>query len=204
MAEEGEMEHIAPSSLNTGIEPGTLVEVKFEKNPYRTQKYLESEPKALGLTLIMLGVFVMSTTIFFPFGFNENAILKVVSSSVSIIAGSVAIAAQNLHLPRLKACLGLQVVGCVASLLTFLDMGGMGQYHSNICWEEHLNGTSESEMCSRIWSITEHVAGIELLVQATQFALSATLAAFCCKVIHCCSPKRNVPVVVVNTPPAPQ
>lgn len=47
--EEGEMESIVPSALNTRSETGALVEVKFQKNPYQTQKYLEAEPKALGV-----------------------------------------------------------------------------------------------------------------------------------------------------------
>lgn len=41
-------------------------------------------------------------------------------------------------------------------------------------------------------ALSDHVIGIEMLVQATQIALSATLAAFCCKVIQCCSPRSNV------------
>lgn len=43
------MESIVPSALNTRSETGALVEVKFQKNPYQTQKYLEAEPKALGV-----------------------------------------------------------------------------------------------------------------------------------------------------------
>ncbi|KAK3546398.1 hypothetical protein QTP70_026287 [Hemibagrus guttatus] len=155
MAEESEMEGIVSSAHNTGSETGALVEVKFEKNPYQTQKYLEAEPKALGVTQIMLALFYLSV-LYLNWEFHYSQTPVIISASLSpasIIAGSVAIAAQNLRLPT---------------------------------------------------SITEHITGIQMLVQATQIALSATLAAFCCKVIQCCSPKSNVPVIVVNTPPAPQ
>lgn len=47
--EEGDMEGVVPIALNAGTETGTLVEVKFQKTPYQTQKYLEAEPKALGV-----------------------------------------------------------------------------------------------------------------------------------------------------------
>ncbi|KAB5579449.1 hypothetical protein PHYPO_G00195190 [Pangasianodon hypophthalmus] len=208
MTDEGEMESIVPSALNTGSETGTLVEVKFQKNPYQTQKYLEAEPKALGVTQIMLSLFFLSTI-----GLNWRdysshipVIISVILSSVSIIAGSVAIAAQNLHLPTLKACLGLQVVACVFSVISFIISSGLMVEHSlfHYCWNSYHGGTSEKNMCDRMWSIYEHIVGIEMLVQVTQIALSATLAAFCCKVIQCCSPRDNVPVIVVNAPPGPQ
>lgn len=47
--DESEMEGIVARALNTGSEIGALVEVNFEKNPFQTQKYLEAEPKALGV-----------------------------------------------------------------------------------------------------------------------------------------------------------
>ncbi|XP_053089034.1 uncharacterized protein LOC128318084 isoform X2 [Pangasianodon hypophthalmus] len=204
---EGEMESIVPSALNTGSETGTLVEVKFQKNSYRTQKYLEAEPKALGVTQIMLSLFFMSIIFSTPTTDHfHTTIISPICSSVSIIAGSVAIAAQNLHLPTLKACLGMQIVACVGSMISFLSSFVLlGDYSVfTVCWGEYFGRTSQSDMCERLWSIYEHIMGIEMLVQATQFALSATLAAFCCKVIQCCSPRDNVPVIVVNAPPGPQ
>ncbi|KAB5579450.1 hypothetical protein PHYPO_G00195200 [Pangasianodon hypophthalmus] len=204
---EGEMESIVPSALNTGRETGTLVEVKFQKNSYRIQKYLEAEPKALGVTQIMLSLFFLST-IGLNWSFYSShipVIIKAIFSSPSIIAGSVAIAAQNLHLPTLKACLGLQVLACVFSVIPFIISSDLilDQPIFQYCWDNH-NSTSQINMCDRLWSIYEHIMGIEMLVQATQIALSATLAAFCCKVIQCCSPRDNVPVIVVNAPPGPQ
>ncbi|KAG7330097.1 hypothetical protein KOW79_006319 [Hemibagrus wyckioides] len=208
MADESEMEGIAARALNTGSETGALVEVMFEKNPYQTQKYLEAEPKALGVTQIMLALFYLSA-VYLNWESNYGQTAVIISASLSpasIIAGSVAIAAQNLNLTTLKACLGMQVVACVFSVLCFFISSSLMVEHSfhHYCWHYVDNSTLEKKMCERLWSIAEHITGIELLVQATQIALSATLAAFCCKVIQCCSPKRNVPVVVVNTPPGPQ
>ncbi|XP_048092110.1 uncharacterized protein LOC125289374 isoform X6 [Alosa alosa] len=58
------MEESNPNSSSASSNAGPLVQVTFQKDPNRKKKYLESEPKALGV----------------------------------IIAGSVAIAAQNLSL----------------------------------------------------------------------------------------------------------
>ncbi|KAF4089356.1 hypothetical protein AMELA_G00065230 [Ameiurus melas] len=207
MEEEGEMENIVPSDLNTMSETGALVEVKFQKNPYQTQKYLEAEPKALGVTQIMLSVFIISlicsTSI--TDHFQASIIIDPIGSLLCIIAGSVAIAAQSLHLPTLKACLGMQIVACVASVFSFMTHYALmwDYYVLNTCWEVYTSGKSTRDMCVRLWSIYEHVTGIQMLVQATQIALSATLAAFCCKVIQCCSPRSNVPVIGVNAPPGP-
>ncbi|KAM9501013.1 membrane-spanning 4-domains subfamily A member 4A [Clarias gariepinus] len=208
MTDEGELEKIVPSALNAGSDSGALVQVTFQKNPYQTQKYLEGEPKALGITEIMLSLFYFSTIAVNWTNHDEHTliIISTIFSLVNIIAGSVAIAAQNLHLPTLKACLGMQIVACVLSGVSFIISSELMVLHSvfRYCWDPYHNDTLTDNMCMRQWTIHEHIIGIEMLVHLTQIALSATLAAFCCKVIQCCSPRNNVPVIMVNTLPEPQ
>ncbi|KAF4089357.1 hypothetical protein AMELA_G00065240 [Ameiurus melas] len=154
MAEEGEMENIVPSDLNTRSETGSLVEVKFQKNPYQTQKYLEAEPKALGVTQIMLSLFFLSILGATLSNQDElTAIIRAFISSVSIIAGSVAIAAQNLHLPTLKACLGMQVVACLLSVICFIISLNLILEMSFFphCWYDYGNGTLQNNMFDRLW-----------------------------------------------------
>ncbi|KAF5907098.1 membrane-spanning 4-domains subfamily A member 4A-like [Clarias magur] len=208
LADEGEMEKIVPSALNAGSDTGTLVQVSFQKNPYQTQKYLEGEPKALGITEIMLSVFFLSTIAVDCKYLDEQpvAITRAIFSLANIVAGSVAIAAQNLHLPTLKACLGMQVVACVLSGVSFIMSTDLMANHSlfRFCWSIPDNDTLGENMCVRQWNVHELIIGIDMIMLLAQIALSATLAAFCCKVIQCCSPRNNVPVVVVNTHPEPQ
>ncbi|XP_060790344.1 uncharacterized protein si:ch211-212k18.8 isoform X2 [Neoarius graeffei] len=210
MAEEGEMESVTANALNTGGETGALVDVTFQKNPYQTQKYLEAEPKALGVTQIMLSVFLLSSIYLhwskrspIDSAISTSVIISAIFSSFSIIAGSVAIAAQNLHPPTLKACMGMQVVACVLSVICFFITSSLLLEYSVFysCWFDHHNETSQMSMCRRLSAIYQHTKGIELLMHVIQIALSVTLAVFCCKVIHCCSPRTNVPVIVVNTAP---
>ncbi|XP_072543977.1 uncharacterized protein [Salminus brasiliensis] len=140
---------------NSPSETGALVEVTFQKNPNQELKFLEAEPKALGVTQIMLSLFLISTGFAFfqkPWFHTRNLVLCGFYS-VGLIAGSVTIAAQCLHLP--KVALG-------------------------------------------------HVEGLQMIAFAAQIAISVTLAAFCCKVIQCCSPRTSVPMIVVSAPSAPQ
>lgn len=200
---EGAQNHNSPS------ESGALVEVTFQKNPNQKLKYLEAEPKALGITQIILSIFLISTSIT---TLQKNIFIEYIIfstfSTVGIIAGSVAIAAQSLHLPKLKACLGMQVVMCVVSVFSFILSSGVlintGVYYP--CWEfrQMANASEQPYICDRLSSAYDHVKGLEILLLAAQIAISATLSAFCCKVIQCCSPRSSIPMIVVNAPSAPQ
>ncbi|KAK1796971.1 hypothetical protein P4O66_008371 [Electrophorus voltai] len=210
MAEEGEVEIIDSGVQNAGppnqrsmTETGALVEVTFQKEPYQKNKYLEAEPKALGITQIMLSLFTMSIRLA---TLEKKLMSDFFVGSLALfglIAGGVAVGAQNLHLPTLKACLGVQVMMCVVSVICFIN--SMVTYHvSFMCWTYSQNRTLETTVCNRLQDTYDHIMGVELLAQAAQIALSATLAAFCCKVIQCCSPRTSVPVIAVNTARGPQ
>ncbi|KAF7706273.1 membrane-spanning 4-domains subfamily A member 4A-like [Silurus meridionalis] len=203
---DGDMESIVPNVQNIGSETGALVEVKFQKTPYQTQKYLEGEPKALGVTQIMLTIFFINVIClnWRNHHSSETIIISIVFSLVSIAAGSAAIKAQNLHLTALKACLGFQVLACVFSVICFIISSTLlvEPYIVHFCWFDfnNENSTLARNMCNRMGHIYSHISGIEMLVQVAQIALSATLAAYCCKIIQCCSPRSNVPVIAVNVP----
>ncbi|KAL6490517.1 hypothetical protein MHYP_G00008620 [Metynnis hypsauchen] len=199
----------ASQNHNAPNEIGALVEVTFQRNPHQEQKYLEAEPKALGLTQIMLSLFVMSTATVIIYINVVDTIEHVITcslSSLGIIAGSVAIAAQNLHLPKLKACLVMQILTCAVSVVCFIISLGftVNMHMIYSCWDYSHRNSSEQEFCEEMTGAYTHLGGLEMLCQAAQVAISATLAAFCCKVIQCCSPRTSVPMIVVNARTAPQ
>ncbi|XP_072543973.1 uncharacterized protein [Salminus brasiliensis] len=191
---------------NSPSETGALVEVTFQKNPNQELKFLEAEPKALGVTQIMLSLFLIINGFAFlqePWFHTENLVLCGFYS-VGLIAGSVTIAAQCLHLPKLKACLGLQIVVCATSVICFVIVA-TSVVHS--CWQlsdENSNSSLQFYICKRLSVALSHVGGLQMIVLAAQIAISVTLAAFCCKVIQCCSPRPSVPMIVVSAPSAPQ
>ncbi|KAJ8338162.1 hypothetical protein SKAU_G00371280 [Synaphobranchus kaupii] len=195
-----------PSTNIPGNEDGPLVAVTFQKNPHQVQKYLEAEPKALGLTQITLGVlqFSMYLGIFSTeYDSVPSVVMLVVGSLFVIIAGSVAIAAQTLHLPTLKACLGMQVVASMASVINLLEIVGM-LLRSNTCWEFTFNDTVSQGLCQKVSRGIEHYIAELILINSATLAICVTLAAYCCKVINCCTPTASTPVITINAPPAQQ
>ncbi|XDV17764.1 hypothetical protein PO909_023583 [Leuciscus waleckii] len=185
--------------------PGEILDIRFQKNPIQKHKYLEAEPKILGVTQIALAVFLTSVTFvlhlddIYTTVDIEGTVGGIITSMTILIAGSLAIAAQNLHLPTLKACLGMQVVACLAGVICIfmhLSVYQMVFYH---CWSEE-----ESSICTHLRIAVENYRALQKLVLAVHIVLSATLAAYCCKVIQCCSPVSSVPVITVNRPPDPR
>ncbi|XP_076828540.1 membrane-spanning 4-domains subfamily A member 4A-like [Brachyhypopomus gauderio] len=211
MEGKGEMEIVdsaahgaGPSNQSSTLETGALVEVTFQRDTCKKNKYLEAEPKALGITQIMLSLFSISIRCA---GMQHEVTSHLALGSLALfglIAGSVAIVAQNLHLPTLKACLGVQIVMCVMSVIFFIDSSRLLTINHiySFCWVHFHNDSSEITTCQRIMDLYRHIMGVDMLVHVVQIALSATLAAFCCKVIQCCSPQTNVPVIAVNAPQA--
>uniref|UniRef100_A0A4W5N9K6 Uncharacterized protein n=1 Tax=Hucho hucho TaxID=62062 RepID=A0A4W5N9K6_9TELE len=189
---------------------GPLVAVTFQRTPHKKQKYLESEPKALGVAQISLSVFYISS--FIVMFTNSKSMLvedltHVIGSVFVIIAGSLAIAAQNLHLPTLKACLGMQVVACVASVFNLIiSVSNLAEHRDGYgCWNYvEINSTDHDYTCYSIINSTAHYFAELVLIHTALIAISVTLAAYCCKVVNCCSPEERMPVITVQVPPAQQ
>ncbi|XP_066537937.1 membrane-spanning 4-domains subfamily A member 4A-like [Hoplias malabaricus] len=219
MTDENEVEILDSSNHCTEAENHNsqnvraLVEVTFKKNPYQEHKYLEAEPKALGLTQIILSCFFLSVNLVIMHHstyFSKANVVLCSFSVVGLVAGSVAIAAQNLHSPKpIWACLGMQIVLCAITgfgmLLVWTSAGSHMLTGIHACWNfPNESDSLHEEICETVQNAYEHVQGVQLLLHAAQIAISATLAAFCCKVVQCCSPRTSVPMIVVNTPSAPQ
>ncbi|XP_045073449.1 uncharacterized protein LOC121535796 [Coregonus clupeaformis] len=201
---------MADEEAMPGVE-GPLVAVTFQRTPHQKQKYLESEPKALGVTQIALSVFNISSVIVI---FNNSMSIfvedlsQIIGSVFVIIAGSLAIAAQHLHLPTLKSCLGMQVVACVASVfnLIFSVSNMAGHKYGYGCWKYvEINSTDHDNTCYSFKDSTAHYFAELVLIHTALIAISVTLAAYCCKVVNCCFPPGpRMPVITVQVPPAQQ
>ncbi|KAK5876222.1 hypothetical protein CesoFtcFv8_027212 [Champsocephalus esox] len=113
------------SVVEEGLPPSQtpLVSVSFERNVNWKQKYLEAEPNALGITQIGLSLFqIISTVLFMSKGLSvtPTGIPVIILSLLVLIAGSLTVAAQSLHLPTLKACFGMQIVAVPASITNMI------------------------------------------------------------------------------------
>ncbi|XP_057710865.1 membrane-spanning 4-domains subfamily A member 4A-like [Corythoichthys intestinalis] len=183
--------------------PNPLVTVTFQRDAKRKQKYLEAEPKALGITQIVLSVHQISCVSAFPASHRDHylAIPFIVASILVLIAGSVSVAAKNLHLPTLRGSLGMQVVSCVASFFNVIWL--LIDIESNYtgCWRfsDDYN-TTNAQLCQSIKRTKHHIFAQNMLVQVALLAISVTLSAYACKVANCCGPAPKMPVIMLQTP----
>ncbi|XP_054914424.1 uncharacterized protein LOC129378167 isoform X1 [Poeciliopsis prolifica] len=186
-----------------------LVAVTFQRNANRKEKYLEAEPKVLGITQICFSVYmIISLSLFRAKGLSsfQPDIPLLVFSLLVIIAGSVAVAAKNLHLPTLTACLVMQILACFASFLNMSFTIVMLGDQSTNCWfdpfeRNFINSTyNYHAICQQIESIHSHFFAEGILIQACLLAISATLAAYCCKVVNCCGAASKMPVITIQSP----
>ncbi|XP_037334744.2 uncharacterized protein LOC119222312 isoform X2 [Pungitius pungitius] len=202
MADEAAFEGIGPAE-------SPLVAVSFQRNVRRKEKYLEAEPKALGITQIGLSVFQIScVAVLLSKGMSISStdIPFIISSLTLIIAGSLAVAAQNLHLPTLRACLGMQIVACGACVVNLICSVVKMDFSSYLClyFDHDINSTHLVETCQNIERANSHFMAEIMVIQAALFAISAALAAYCCKVVNCCSPAPKMPVITVHASPPVQ
>ncbi|XP_055359990.1 uncharacterized protein LOC114844764 isoform X4 [Betta splendens] len=184
-----------------------LVTLSFQRNDTRKQKYLEAEPKALGITQMGLSLYnIICASVFLAKGIThlEHQIPFFVSSLLVVIAGSVAVVALNLHLPTLKACLGMQIVACIASIVNMFIAEIKMEVETYSCWN-HYNDTVDSEdFCNQLRKVHLQFYAESALVQVALFAISVTLAVYCCKVVNCCAPAPKMPVITVQASPTQQ
>ncbi|CAL1590695.1 unnamed protein product [Knipowitschia caucasica] len=187
-----------------GVTDGPLVTVSFQKNSQRKLKFLEGEPKALGIAQIGLVVFHNSCVASLVGDRTGLATPCFITSVFVFIAGSVAIAAKNLHLPTIRACLGLEIVATLASVInlifTFVLMVHPLTFGRSCYYAEK----EAKQSCLKIEEAHSVLFAELIIVQLVLLAISVTLACYAGKVVNCCCPPPKVPVIMLQAPPAAQ
>ncbi|XP_034413051.1 uncharacterized protein LOC117747728 isoform X2 [Cyclopterus lumpus] len=168
-------------------------------------------PKLWGYSITQIGMSVFQITcvaVFLSKGLSheQTDIPFFISSLLLTIAGSVAVAAGNLHLPTLRACLGMQIVACGASVFNLICSLIKMDVLAYSCWSNYYesNTTRLEEICRDIENTHSHFFAEVVVIQVALLAISVTLAAYCCKVVNCCSPAPKMPVITVHAPPVQQ
>uniref|UniRef100_A0A8C5DEY4 Uncharacterized protein n=1 Tax=Gouania willdenowi TaxID=441366 RepID=A0A8C5DEY4_GOUWI len=135
------------------VEPdhSPLVAVTFQRDAHRKEKYLEAEPKALGISQITMSVLnILCVGVFLSKGLGllSTDLIIFISSLLVVIAGSLAVAAQSLHLPTLRACLGMQIIACGASICNLVCT--LVKMEDIYCWQHgDFNATLYEDLCHR-------------------------------------------------------
>ncbi|KAM3591130.1 uncharacterized protein V6R79_022961 [Siganus canaliculatus] len=190
--------------VEEGVNPAQspLVAVTFQEDANRKLKYLEAKPKALGITQIGLVLFQVNFVIvFMAKGVMDmkNLFPEIpffICSPVVVIAGSVAVAARNLHVPTLKACLGMQIVACLLSMFNILLSMDMVSYMYFDCWmgpDWDSQPIHFHNICDIVETTNINALAQFVILDVVLVAISITLAVYCCKAIGCCgSPDRTI------------
>ncbi|CAL8384576.1 unnamed protein product [Arctogadus glacialis] len=209
MADKEEGTRTTGNSPPIEVEQGPLVSVTFQKNPARKQKYLEAQPKELGITQIGLTLYQMSWVFGLVYiesvrGETYLRVLFTIASVVVILAGSLAIAAKTLHIPTLRACLTMQILAIAFTAFGFIIMLGEFGNGRHDCYfldfHDHNETTNRGSICVKMEHVFHNLHAGGTLVQTALVAISITLAAYCCKVINCCSPGSRMPVITLQAP----
>ncbi|KAF3836773.1 hypothetical protein F7725_004237 [Dissostichus mawsoni] len=187
------------SVVEEGFPPSQtpLVSVSFERNVNWKQKYLEAEPKALG---IISSVVFMSNSL----SVTPTDIPVIILSLLVLIAGSLTVAAQNLHLPTLRACLGMQIVAVTASIanmiIALVKMNDIPYFCRQYYYYE--KNSTTGVYCHNLEGTISHLSSECVVINVALLTISITVATYCCKVTNCCSPTPKMPVITVQAPPA--
>ncbi|KAJ0006443.1 hypothetical protein NQD34_013716 [Periophthalmus magnuspinnatus] len=206
------MAEVALVDPDTGLSDSPLVSVSFQRNEQRKLKFLEGEPKALGITQILLIFFHMSciATLTASGLGKELAIPHFVASVFKIIVhiplykkNTIEMFSVNF---KLRACLGMEIFSSVACLVNLIvSLLQMESRHS--CYyvsDEDRPYCLNAEVCRFYDSANAHLFAELVVIQVALFAISITLTVYACKVVNCCSPAPKVPVIMIQAPPAPQ
>ncbi|XP_075896593.1 uncharacterized protein LOC142897856 [Nelusetta ayraudi] len=186
-----------------------LVSLTFQRSAHRKEKYLEAEPKALGVAQIGLSVYqIICVSVFLAKDLSNvtGDVFLFIASLLVVAAGSVAIAAQKLNLKMLQACLGMQIVACVASIFNAIASLTAWDFISSPCWSFHSYNFTQlfGPTCHEIEIAQSHFLTEGVVIHIALAAISITLAVYSCKVVNCCVPAPKVPVITVQAPPPVQ
>ncbi|KAJ8008019.1 hypothetical protein DPEC_G00100390 [Dallia pectoralis] len=168
--------------------PGVEIEAPTPKT------YQQFQPKALGVSQITLGVFVLNSvyvSVVNRLDKRNEEVTRAIGSLSAIVAGSVAIAAQGLHVPTLKACLGTQLATCIMAVFNVVVVGSkLSDTHLvPHCWHfTDYNNTLHHLTCNELLNAVYPYYFEWFLVHATLLCISVTLTIYSCKLLRFCSP----------------
>ncbi|KAK6477974.1 hypothetical protein HHUSO_G21669 [Huso huso] len=173
----------------------------------RIQKLREGHPGSLGVAQIMFCLFHFGCIAIMLAQYDEHHVVLLIhigTGFLMLIAGALAIASdKTLRLPIIKACLGMEVLGCtfmgfiLSVYIVMSNPSSLSYCHFHF---ENETYSRELKLCDK-YNMIEDCIGMEMLFAiAAQVATGITIASYCCKAIQCCGAPRSMPVIVIQQP----
>ncbi|XP_067915912.1 membrane-spanning 4-domains subfamily A member 15-like [Heterodontus francisci] len=163
-----------------------------------TQKFLEGEPKALGVTQVMIGLVEISfgvPLVLTPHLGATSFAASLVMGIVFIVSGALSIAAgKNPHIKLLRACLAMNIIS------SFLAACGVVIYIVNIAMTpECISMSTHCEQVGYLYSTIYYTLVVLLIFTILEFTVSIVISAFVCKSTRCCHAYSSMPVILLES-----
>ncbi|XP_078087810.1 membrane-spanning 4-domains subfamily A member 4A-like [Mustelus asterias] len=185
----------AVESNPTSFPPATsaTLQVQHQQKPFH--KFLKGEPKALGITLTMLGIIQLSfgipiwlagksymTTMGVPWWL---AALLLTSGSLTILCN------QRPNKAQVTACLATNIIHTIATgiALTIMSVDISLWNGTFIVYQEQ-----DSDFL-HLWFAMKSIL---LFLGMCGMIISIVISIFCCKGLRYCSPNTSMPVVIIH------
>ncbi|XP_031431669.1 membrane-spanning 4-domains subfamily A member 4A-like [Clupea harengus] len=170
-------------------------------------KFLKGEPAALGTVQIMIGVVVFLfgiVTAFYASTISTFSGIMFWGAIIYITAGSLTVRAnKKLNQCLVKASLGMNIFSTItagiAIILFSLDLT-VRIYPYNTCYGDRYDYNCRMNN-ALLWSRTQGIAGVMLVLSLLEFIVSICVSAFACKAT-CSSNTEQVVYVSSQMPPS--
>uniref|UniRef100_UPI00398E909A membrane-spanning 4-domains subfamily A member 15-like n=1 Tax=Pristiophorus japonicus TaxID=55135 RepID=UPI00398E909A len=172
-----------------GLTAAPTATIQLHQQGKPLQKFLNGEPKALGVTLIMLGI------IQFGFGVPLRmakvseitglgtpwwlAVLFIVSGALTIVCG------QDPNKPRVTACLATNIINVIATgIAVFIFCVDLSSWH-------YIHNT-EVAAVMKYRQLSYGIKTVLFFFAVSGAVLNIILSVFCCKGLRYCSPSTQM------------
>uniref|UniRef100_A0A8C4RGJ7 Membrane-spanning 4-domains subfamily A member 15-like n=1 Tax=Erpetoichthys calabaricus TaxID=27687 RepID=A0A8C4RGJ7_ERPCA len=162
--------------------------------PQKLQRFLEGEPKALGVVQIMIGVINIGFGIVLAFSGSLAVISGIPfwASIMYIISGSLSIcAADKMQLCKIKGALATNIISTIFSgigiIMYSMDLG------IQICFNKCYYNYS--------YEVAQGIKGVLLIFTILEFCVSLCTSVYCCKAT-CGNPDQPLIIIQQNVDPS--
>ncbi|XP_038654772.1 membrane-spanning 4-domains subfamily A member 15-like [Scyliorhinus canicula] len=161
------------------------------------QKFLEGEPKALGVTAVLIGIVQILFGI--PLALFTNFLPIILASpfligTMFVVSGALSIAAeQNPHIKLLRACLATNIISAllaISGVIVYL----IDIQEVQICIVHSWNCQGPPQF----YALMYYTFIVLLLFTLLELTISIAIAAFVCKSTRCCHPYSSMPVLLLD------
>ncbi|XP_067834439.1 membrane-spanning 4-domains subfamily A member 15-like [Heptranchias perlo] len=184
-------------SSPTADNPLATASIQLCQQEKPLQKFINGQPKTLGVTLIMLGLIQCGfgipprmanlsevTSLGVPWWL---AVLLIVSGALTVVCD------RDPNKPRVTACLAMNIINAIATGIAIII------YSVDLSMWQHIYQRHDHPLLNYL-RLTFGIKIVLFFYAASGMVINIVVSVFCCKGLRYCSPSTNMSVVVVHNP----